>query len=139
MTKNRSNHPSLVKRVLGMCNTPKAEPGCWRFAGGTLVVDLRLAPELAEPGGAVRIERSRGLPTRVLVYRDEDGRIRACENRCSHAGRRLDLDPHEHRLECCSIGGSHFDLEGRRAGGFARKDLKVYAAEEQDGRVLVHV
>ena len=138
MTKE-SVHPSFVKRTLGVCNTPKAEPGCWRFAGGTLVVELARAHELSQPGGAIRIEKSRGLPSRVLVFRDGEGRLHAVENRCSHAGRRLDPNLHEERLECCSLGTSRFSVEGRREGGMARKDVRAYAVEEQDGRLIVHV
>ena len=134
-----SIHPSLVKRVLGICNTPQAEPNCWRIAGGRLVVDLGKAPELAKPGGAVRFEKGRGLSARVLLFRDQDGQLHACENRCAHAGRRLDLNPDDLHLECCSIGGSRFDAQGHRAGGMARKDVRTYPVEEQDGRLIVHV
>jgi len=134
-----SNHRSFVQRVFGICATRKAEPGCWRFAGGTLVVDLARAPELARPGGALRVEKSRGLPSRVLIFRDEDGRLHALENRCSHAGRRLDPNGHAKQVECCSLGKSHFDCEGHVVGGRARNALRVYSAEEQDGRLLVHV
>lgn len=134
-----SVHPSFVKRIFGVCNTPKAEPGCWRFAGGMLVVELARAPELAQPGGAIRVEKGRGLPTRVLVFRDEEGKIRAVENRCSHAGRRLDPNPQTNEIECCSIGTSRFDLQGNRASGLARKDVHVFTVQEQDGRLIVHV
>ncbi len=135
----KSNHRNFVQRVFGICATRKAEPGCWRFAGGTLVVELARAPELARPGGAMRVEKSRGLPSRVLIFRVAEEQLHAVENRCTHAGRRLDPNVDAKQVECCSLGKSRFDCEGHVVGGTARKDLRIYAAEEQDGRLLVHV
>jgi hypothetical protein len=48
---------NIVHRGFGICATQKAEPGCWRFAAGSLVVELARAPELARPGGAIRVEK----------------------------------------------------------------------------------
>ncbi|MFW5740464.1 MAG: Rieske (2Fe-2S) protein [Myxococcota bacterium] len=130
---------SIFRQLAGICATPKAEPGCWRYAGGMLVIELARAPDLKHPGGAIRVEKSRGLPTRVLVFRDGEGRVRAMENRCSHAGRRLDLDGDSEEIVCCSIGSARYDLKGHVAGGWAREDLQLFSVEEHDGRVLVQV
>ncbi len=130
---------SVFQKVFGICATPKAEPGSWRFAGGMLVIELSRAPDLTRPGGAIRVEKGRGLPMPVLVFRDVEGRWRAVENRCAHAGRKLDPAAEANELQCCSFGKSRFDLHGHVTGGMAGKDVRVLSVEERDGRLLVQV
>ncbi|ADK86397.1 Rieske (2Fe-2S) iron-sulfur domain protein [Desulfarculus baarsii DSM 2075] len=118
----------VFARVFGLCQTrPPADAGCWSFDRDKVVVDLNRAPELAVSGGAVRLEGG-GLPWRVLVFRDQDGVLRAVINRCAHAGRRLDPVAGGQALQCCSLGRSTFDVDGQRLGGPAKGGVRALAA-----------
>ena len=57
----------FFKRLFGICSTQLPENSeCWSVDGQTLELDLDKAPELAAPGGAVRLEDKRkNLPGRV--------------------------------------------------------------------------
>ncbi len=126
----------FIRRLLGLCRTPLPEnPECWTFANGVLEVNLERAPELRNPGGALRLE-GKALPQRVLVVRDEDGGYIAFRNACSHAGRRLDPLSNG-RVQCCSVGKSTFERDGHRISGSAKKDITVYPVERQDDRLRI--
>ena len=130
---------NIFQRILGLCATrPPADQGCWSFENGTVVIDLSRAPELAERGGAVRLEK-RGLPERLLVVRDEEDRYHAFRNRCTHAGRRLDHVPESGQVQCCSVGRSTFDYTGGRVSGSAKKDIIPYRAELKGGRLVIEL
>jgi nitrite reductase/ring-hydroxylating ferredoxin subunit len=129
----------FFKRLFGICETqPPADQGCFEMKDGKLVVDLSRAPELDEKGGAIRLEGG-ALPRRVLVLRDDDGSFHAVENSCTHGGRRLDPRPGGGGVQCCSVGKSTFDLEGKKLSGSAEKPILVFDVEEADGRLLVRI
>jgi len=74
---------NIFQRILGICVTkPPVDAGCWVAAQGTITVNLAAAPELSPKGGAIRLE-GKGLPRRVLLFRDDAGVLRALENRCA--------------------------------------------------------
>jgi len=118
---------SLFQRIFGRPATPMPRnPECWTFRDGRIVVDLRRAPELREPGGALRLE-GRGLPRRVLMVRGEDGRLHAFHNRCTHLGhRRLDPVPGTATVQCCSVNKSTYTYDGQRIHGPAPRPIAVY-------------
>lgn len=128
----------IFKRIFGICDTqPPADPGCWTFTDGILEIQLARAPELAAPGGAIRLENA-SLPCRVLVFHGDDGRYHALPNRCTHLGhRRLDILPGQAKVRCCSIGQSEFDYAGRRLGGSATTSLQPLTVEVDGDRLIV--
>lgn len=128
---------SLWTRLLGICRTrPPADSAGWIYVGGKVEIDLGRTPELKERAGAVRLEGN-GLPTRVLVFRGDDGRFHAIENRCTHAGRRIDPLPGQSAVQCCSVGRTTYDYQGHRLSGSGRKPLPDYPVTEQDGRLTI--
>jgi Rieske Fe-S protein len=128
---------SIWQRLVGTpATTVPADPASWRYNSGTLTLDLDRLPELAPAGGAVRLEGG-GLPDRVLVVRDETVGFVAFHNRCTHLGhRRLDPVPGTATVQCCSIGKSTYDLDGKKIFGPAPAPLKRYPVALQ-GRQLV--
>ena len=130
---------SFWKRLFGICRTqPPADAACWRLEAGDVDLDLARAPELAAPGGAVRLEGG-GLPERVLVVHGSDGGYHAFANRCTHGKRRLDPEPGQPRVRCCSVGRSLFDYEGRKLEGAAEGPLTVYRVVHEDGRLRIEL
>jgi len=131
-----STDRNLFQRLLGLCATrPPADQGAWTFDGDRVVLDLNRTPELASPYGAVRLEGG-GLPERVLVVRDGDA-YHAFRNRCTHAGRRLDPVPGHECVQCCSMGKSTFDWEGRVLSGSAATPVVTFPVTAADNTLTV--
>jgi nitrite reductase/ring-hydroxylating ferredoxin subunit len=129
----------FFSRLLGISRTAvPANPRCWRYGDGQVIVDLGACSELASKGGAVRLEGN-NLPIRVLVVHGEDGGYHAFHNRCSHAGRRLDALPGQPRLECCSVGKSTFEYDGSKVSGSAKGPASALPVTEQNGRLYINL
>ncbi len=128
----------IFKHLFGICETrPPADAGCWSCAQGKIEIVLDRAPELSQPGRAIRLEGS-ALPQRVLVLHGQDGHFHAFPNRCTHLGhRRLDPVPGEDRIRCCSIGKSVFDYHGRNVSGSAREPLVPFQVETDSGKLII--
>ncbi len=130
---------NIFQRILGLPATPKpANPDCWHFSDGKLIIDLAKAPQLQADGGAIRIEGG-DLPLRVLVMTAEGGAYRAYHNRCTHSGhRRLDPLPGV-GLQCCSVGKSTYDPEGKPIYGPAPESIKTFPVEVDGDRLIVTI
>jgi phenylpropionate dioxygenase-like ring-hydroxylating dioxygenase large terminal subunit len=128
----------FFKRLFGICRTkPPADPNCWRYAEGRIELDLSRTPELAESGGAVRLE-SGEMPVPLLVVRSDEGSLHVFPNRCTHIGhRRLDPVPGKGVLKCCSVGQSEFDYEGRHVAGPAEGDIEPLNHELHDQKLII--
>lgn len=104
---------SLMQRLAGTCVTDKpVNDNCWRVRGGKVEITLKDTPELTKPSGALRLE-GKGLDKRILIVHGEDGEFYAFPNHCTHTGRRLDPMPGEPMLQCCGLGKSTFDYNGK--------------------------
>jgi nitrite reductase/ring-hydroxylating ferredoxin subunit len=129
----------IFSRILGICKTkPPSHAESWHMSDGRLEIDLTKTPELANKGGAIRLE-GRGLPVRILVVHGEDGAFHAIENRCTHAGRRIDPLAGQSRLECCSVGKSTWEYDGTLVSGSAKKPIRVLSVSEETGRLAIDV
>lgn len=129
----------FFRRLFGICATPEPQDsGCWRMEAGRIRLDRTRAPELDEPGGALRLE-GHGLAAPVLVLHAANGRIHAYTNRCTHGGRRLDPLNGGQRLRCCSIGKSTFELDGEPVAGPAKGALTPHPVEETDTELRITV
>ena len=124
--------------ILGVCKTPPPkDAACWKFSGHMVEIDLRRAPELAQPGGALRLE-GKVLPQRILVVRSADGKLRAFHNRCPYMkNRRLDPIPGTNNLRCCSLYRSKFDEYGKVIKGPAHTPVATYAVEVFGGKAFI--
>lgn len=131
---------SLFQRILGLSATSKpANPGCWQFSAGKLTVDLTKAPELKTNGGAIRLEGG-SLPMRILVIRGDDGKYHAFHNRCTHIGhRRLDPVPGTGTVQCCSVGKSTYDMNGKNLYGPAPQPIREFPVAENGEQLIVTV
>lgn len=128
---------NIFQRLFGICATQKpADEGCWSFENGSVTVDLARAPELGRTDGAIRLE-GKGLPVRLLVVRGVGDTWHAFQNRCAHAGRRLDPLPGTGRVQCCSVGKSTYDGDGHILSGSAKKGVATYPVTEEDGRLMI--
>lgn len=131
---------SIWQRLLGIpaTATPRNND-CWEYSGSVLRINLDKAPELIQKGTALRLE-GKGLPKRVLVHLDINGNYHAFHNRCTHLGhRRLDPLEDESCLQCCSVGKSRFDLEGKNLAGPAKKSIDVFSCEIADNVLYVYL
>lgn len=130
---------NVFQRILGIPATkPPADSGCWEFEGGTVRVTLSRAPELSEPFGAVHLE-SEALPTRVMVMQDGNGVYRAFENKCAHAGRKLDPVPGTETVQCCSMGHLTYDYQGNVLTGEDDKRVRPLNVHTEDGILVIEL
>lgn len=128
---------NIFQRLFGICATRKpSDEESWSFENGLVTVDLARTPELEHPDGAIRLE-GKGLPARLLVVRGDGDTWHAFQNRCAHAGRRLDPIPGTGRVQCCSVGKSTYDADGRILSGSAKKGIATYSVTEMDGRLMI--
>jgi len=134
---NTTLHRNIFQRLLGICATKKAsDEGCWTFDDGTIVVDLARTPELSSVNGAIRLE-AKTLPECVLIIRGDDGQYYAFQNRCTHVKRRLDPIPGIQQVQCCSIGKSIYDYNGKIISGSAKDDIQAYPVIVDNGKLVI--
>ena len=58
-------------------------------------------------------------------------------NQCAHAKRRLDPVPGAEQVQCCSVGKSKFDYEGKVISGMAGGDVRTYPLNVEDGKLVI--
>ena len=127
---------NIFQRILGIPATkPPADPGCWGFEDGKVKIDLSKTPELSAPFGAIQLE-SEALPTRVMVMQDGNGAYRAFENKCAHAGRKLDPVPGTETIQCCSMGQRIYDYQGNVLSG-EDQNVKPLSVRMEDGTLVI--
>lgn len=126
----------FLSRILGVSRTkPPINGDCWSFEDGIVNVNLALADEIKNQDGALRLE-GKGMPVRLLVVKN-NGEYHAVQNRCTHAGRRLDPLPGQPRLECCSVSKSSFELNGQKVSGPAGGSVTSFPVLKEDGELFI--
>ena len=76
---------------------------------------------------------------RALVFRDEDGAVRAFDARCTHEGCTVQYLPGEAAI-WCACHNARFDTDGRVLSGPPPRPLPRYTAHEDgDGTIVVAV
>ena len=125
----------FFKAILGICETLPLDAGLWTVEGSQVTVRLGEAAVLAPVGGAARLE-GKGLASSVLIVHTGDHYL-AFENRCTHAGRKLDPVAGRDELRCCSVNHSRFDYQGNKLSGPAEGSLRRYAVEKRGGELAV--
>lgn len=129
----------FLRRIFGISLTKEpSDSDCWRLTNGQIEIDLARAPELKEKGTAIRLEK-KGLKLRVLLVHGDDGRYYAFHNRCTHAGRRVDPLPGTSTVQCCSVGKSTWDYEGKLLSGSAKEPLPTFPVKVMDGEVIIKI
>jgi nitrite reductase/ring-hydroxylating ferredoxin subunit len=117
---------NVIKRLFCISVTPTAaDPGGVTFAADAVTIDLGRAPELANEGGALRLEGEQ-VPDRIIVVHGIDDRYYAYGNHCACGGFRIDPVPGERKMRCCTLAQSTFDYEGNRLSGSAKDPLTTY-------------
>jgi len=125
----------FLKRLFGICETQlPGDSQAWSVQDGSVQIALSRMPELKTPGSGVRLE-GKATVTRLLVFHGDDGHYHAIENRCTHMGRRIDMIPGSHTIECCSVSKSTFAYDGQPLGGAAKTPVKTFPVT-LDGETL---
>lgn len=100
-----------------------------------IVIPLAKHPQLAKPGGLMRVEGKDG-DARLVVIRRADGSLVALSMECTHWGCDVDWLADKAELEC-PCHGSRFDADGKVLEGPADEPLPAYPVSEADGIVTV--
>jgi Rieske Fe-S protein len=129
-------------RVLGAAGVTLGAGGCAsalpltvRPTGGTLRVPLDAHPELAGPGGSVRL-RAEGDGRLVYLVVVEDGSLAALSPICTHQGCTVGI---EGAVLVCPCHGSTYSREGAVLRGPATRALLRYPTRVEGGEVVVEL
>ena len=108
-------------------NTPPIPEDAFSFEAESnrVEVDLGKVPELAEPGGSVKI-RDSALPDPLIIARAADGTYVVASIECPHRGVEVEYQPEKGVFECASLGSSDFAADGSRLSGPAKNPLRVF-------------
>ena len=126
----------FFKALMGICETPRLDAELWTLEGNQVTIRLGEAAALAAVGGAVRLG-GKGLVSSILIVHVGADEYLAFENRCTHAGRKLDPVEGKRELRCCSVGHSRFDYQGNKLSGLAKDPLKKYPVEKRGEQLIV--
>jgi cytochrome b6-f complex iron-sulfur subunit len=126
----------FFKALLGICETPPLADELWTLERNEVSVRLGEAAALAAVGGAARLGGKGRMPSILIVHAGADEYL-AFENRCTHAGRKLDPVEGKRELRCCSVSHSRFDYEGNKLSGLAKDPLRKYPVEKRGEELIV--
>lgn len=103
---------------------------------GRIELPLRMYPELAEPGGSLRLQPAGSdEPLYVLVL--EDGSVAALSPTCTHLGCTVEISGP--RL-VCPCHGSTYDRDGRVLQGPAERSLTRFRVDRTtDATIIIHL
>jgi nitrite reductase/ring-hydroxylating ferredoxin subunit len=128
---------AFFRRLFCVTMTPQPQQeDCWTVTAQEVRINLGQAAELAEPGGALRLE-GKGLPNRLLVVHGIDDKFYAYKNNCACSGWRVDPVPGEARIRCCTLGQSTYDYSGQPVAGPAEKNLTTYGVEREGDQLVI--
>jgi Rieske Fe-S protein len=102
---------------------------------GRLLVDIKLYPELENPGGGVIFELQ-DLPKPILLINVDGKNFKAISAMCTHMGCTVSLSKN---FILCPCHGSTYNLEGKVLRGPAQKDLKNYKLKKNNGRIVINI
>lgn len=103
------------------------------LADGRVHLSLLQHPELAEPGGAIKILPD-GQDEPLYVLRDDDGQFSVLSPICTHRGCTVEL---EGARLVCPCHGSTYDRAGRVLQGPAPRPLTRYPADLSGGVLII--
>jgi Rieske Fe-S protein len=122
-------------------NTPPIPEGAYGLEpeDSRVEVDLGKVPQLAEPGGSVKI-RDAALQDPLIIARTDSQTWVVASIECPHRGVEVEYQPLEGKFECASLGSSQFATDGSQLGGPAREPLRVFPAfldPENPNRLII--
>ncbi|HEX2908325.1 MAG TPA: Rieske (2Fe-2S) protein [Phototrophicaceae bacterium] len=126
----------FMDRMQGVTHTPLlTDETAWSYADNTLTISLERLPQLSQPGSALRLEASQ-LSEPLLLVHGVDDQFYVYLNKCTHSGRKIDLDG-SGQLTCCSVSQSTFSYAGAVLDGPAKSALTTYTIEQTENQLLI--
>ena len=125
--------------ISGVGATPDIAPDAYDVAEDkSLAIDLDQVPELAHVGGSVKILDSE-IDDSLIVARVAEDAYVAASIRCTHRGVEVEYRADDNCFKCASLGGSRFETNGEKIGGFAKGPLKTYRVSFHGNILLVRL
>ena len=108
-------------------NTPPIPEDAYSIETGSsrLKVELDKVPQLAEPGGSVKI-RDSVLSDPLIIARSADETYVVASILCPHRSVEVEYRHEKGEFECASLGSSQFAADGSRLGGPAKQPLRLF-------------
>jgi len=125
--------------ISGVGDTPDIAPDAYDFAkDNSLRIHLGQVPELARVGGSVKIVDSKIDDSLIVARVTEDAYV-AASIQCTHRGVEVEYRADDNCFKCASLGGSRFETNGEKIGGFAKGPLKTYRVSFHENILLVRL
>ncbi len=125
--------------ISGVGTTPDIAPDAYDVAEDkSLTIDLDQVPELARVGGSVKILDSK-IDDSLIVARVAEDAYVAASIRCTHRGVEVEYRADANCFKCASLGGSRFETNGEKIGGFAKGPLKTYRVSFHGNILLIRL
>ena len=124
--------------LFGVGATPEIARDAYDVAeDGEIRIYVDKVSEFASAGGAVKIFDSR-ISGPLIVARTAEDTYVAASIQCTHRGVEVEYHPEGNCFQCASLGGSRFETNGKKIGGFAKGPLKTFPASCEDGILVIH-
>jgi Rieske Fe-S protein len=110
------------------CTTEEIPSTSFTISGGSLIIDLKKTPALANPGRAVKVvDVDRKI--NLIVVHEKRNHFVALDRSCTHGGAQVAYNRYNGTVQCSSWGHSEFALDGTLLGGSARRPLRSYKVQ----------
>lgn len=113
-------------------DTVNVKPEALTRKDNEYLIDLSKEPVLSQVGGAVKI-KNEANPQGIMVAHTGENAYKVVSLSCPHRGAEVEYDHKQSRFVCSSLGSSKFSLDGGLLKGPAKKPLKPFQANIQNG------
>lgn len=105
---------------------------------GEVKISLADVPNLKNKGYGMKFKVT-GPDTdiKLVLIHAIDDQFYAVENKCTHGGRELDYKSKDEILRCTSFGHSKFELDGNKAKGPAKDDIRTFPVTVKQDEVVI--
>ncbi len=126
--------------IRGVSQTPVIPEGTYALEGNLLTFDLEMIDCLQETGGSGKLSlMHEGDEVKLLIIHHESGSFKAFSDRCTHAGRELNYQHGEEKIQCSSFGKATYGLNGRVKKGPAEGPLAIYPAVLKENQLIINI
>jgi nitrite reductase/ring-hydroxylating ferredoxin subunit len=107
------------------CTTPILSSDAVTFEAGKLIIDLRVASELAQVGSAAAVvDTDRRL--NIIIARPAKRQFVALDRSCTHNGAQCTYNHKRRTVQCTSLNHAEYDLSGTLLHGRTHGNLCAY-------------
>lgn len=126
--------------LTGVSGTAEAPEGSYSMEGNTVTLDLAKAGSTLYDKGSVKFSFGEGEnKLKIIVVVLSGGSLKAYENRCTRGRGELEYKGGLQILQCVSLSGSKYDLDGKVISGPAGSPVRVFETKQKDDKLIIKI